>query len=65
MSRNEKNHGGVKAVLIVLILLFIAATAFVVKMCLDLTAQVPESRPGVLEDSSGYKPQNTIGFIGL
>ena len=45
MSRNKKNHAGLKAFLIILILLMIAATGFVVKMCFDLATQVPEVRP--------------------
>ena len=53
MSRNEKNRGGLKAVLIVLILVFIAASAFMVKMCLDLTTHVPENRPGTQESIPG------------
>jgi len=46
MSRNQKNNNGVKVVLIILILLMIAATAFVIKLCIDLTNEVPERRPG-------------------
>ena len=49
MARNEKTHGGLKTVLIILILAFIAASAFMVKLCLDLTTNVPDARPGVQE----------------
>ena len=63
MSRNGKNHSGVKAFLIILILVMIAATAFVVKMCFDLATQVPERTPqesgSVLEDYLSTQPEET------
>ena len=46
MSRKNSNHSGLKVFLILLILVFIAATAFVIKLSLDLpgqTAKVPTS----------------------
>ena len=46
MSRKQNNHTGLKVFLILLILVFIAATAFVIKLSLDLpgqTAKVPTS----------------------
>lgn len=45
MSRKNNNHTGLKAVLILLILVFIAATAFVIKLSLDLPSQAVQTRP--------------------
>ena len=45
MSRKNNNHTGLKAVLILLILVFIAATAFVIKLSLDLPGQAIANRP--------------------
>ena len=46
MSRNNKNHTGAKVILIILMLLMIAATAFMIKLCIDLASEVPEKKPG-------------------
>ena len=63
MSRNGKNHAGLKVFLIILILVMIAATAFVVKMCFDLATQVPERDPqpsgSVLEEYLATEPEET------
>ncbi len=42
MSRKPNNHTGLKVVLILLILAMIAATAFVVKLCLEIPGQEPK-----------------------
>ena len=39
MSRKNNSHTGLKVFLILLILVFIAATAFVIKLSLDLPGQ--------------------------
>ena len=63
MSRNGKNHAGLKVFLIILILAMIAATAFVVKMCFDLASQEPERNPqesgSVLENYQSTDPEET------
>ncbi len=63
MSRNNKNRSGAKAVLIVLILVMIAASAFMVKLCIDLATQTPEKKPeesgSVLEDYYATQPEET------
>lgn len=63
MSRNDKNRGGLKAVLIILILVMIAATAFMIKMCFDLVNEVPERKPdsgsSVLDDYNPTEPEET------
>ena len=63
MSRNNKNHTGVKAVLIILMILMIAATAFLIKMCFDLATDVPEREPefsgSVLENYETTAPEET------
>ena len=63
MSRNDKNRGGLKAVLIILILVMIAATAFMIKMCFDLVNEVPERKPdsgsSVLEEVPTTEPEET------
>ena len=47
MSRKNNNHTGLKIGLIVLILIFIAATAFVLKLSLDLAdTPVPTQSAG-------------------
>ena len=45
MSRKHNNHTGLKVFLILLILVFIAATAFLIKLSLDLPEKVMEVRP--------------------
>ena len=45
MSRKNNNHTGLKVFLILLILVFIAATAFVIKLSLDLPGKTMEVRP--------------------
>ena len=45
MSRKHNNHTGLKVFLILLILIFIAATAFVIKLSLDLPGKTMEVRP--------------------
>lgn len=45
MSRKNNNHTGLKAVLILLILVFIAATAFLIKLSLDIPGQSVPTRP--------------------
>ena len=50
MSRKNNNHTGLKIILILLILVFIAATAFIIKLSLDLPnqhVQKPASGPTV------------------
>ena len=42
MSRKNNNHTGLKVFLILLILVFIAATAFVIKLSLGIVNQKPE-----------------------
>ena len=63
MSRNGKNHAGLKVFLIILILVMIAGTAFVVKMCFDLATQMPERDPqpsgSVLEEYLATEPEET------
>ena len=47
MSRKHNNHTGLKIVLILLILCFIAATAFVIKLSVDLAGEtVPTQGAG-------------------
>ena len=45
MSRKPNNHTGLKVFLVLLILVLIAATAFVIKLSLDLPGQVEPIRP--------------------
>ena len=45
MSRKHNNYTGLKVFLILLILVFIAATAFLIKLSLDLPEKVMEVRP--------------------
>ena len=45
MSRKHNNHTGLKVLLILLMLVFIAATAFVIKLALDLPGKQVEKRP--------------------
>ena len=45
MSRKNNHHTGLKVFLILLILIFIAATAFVIKLSLDLPGKTMEVRP--------------------
>ena len=45
MSRKNHNHTGLKAVLILQILLFIAATALMIKLSLDLPGKTAGNRP--------------------
>jgi len=45
MSRNNRSLTGLKIFLIFMILVFIAGTAFMTKLSLDLVDQVPETRP--------------------
>ena len=45
MSRKNNNHTGLKVFLILLILVFIAATAFIIKLSLDLPGQTAQVRP--------------------
>ena len=46
MSRKNNNHTGIKVILTLLILCMIAATAFVIKLCLDMTDFVPDTTGG-------------------
>ena len=47
MSRKKSNHTGLKVFLILLCLLFIAGSAFMIKLSIDLAGKVPEgSAPG-------------------
>ncbi len=45
MSHKSNNHTGLKVVLILLMLVFIAASAFLIKLSLDITDRTPVSRP--------------------
>ena len=45
MSRNPKTHTGLKVVLILLILAMIAATAYVIKLCLGVVDMEADPRP--------------------
>ena len=45
MSRNHKNHTGLKIFLILLILCMIAATAFIIKLCIGITGQQVQVKP--------------------
>lgn len=42
---NKNNHSGLKVFLVLLMIVFIAATAFVIKLSLDLPGQAPETQP--------------------
>ncbi len=63
MSRNNKNPSGAKTVLIILILVMIAASTFMVKLCFDLATQTPEPKPSengsVLDDYTPTEPEET------
>lgn len=62
MSRKPQNHTGLKVVLILLILAMIAATAYVIKLCLDLTSMevIPESGNSIsLPVASDTRPEET------
>lgn len=43
----RKNHTGLKIFLILLMLVFVAASAFMVKLCIDLASDVPEQTPSL------------------
>ena len=47
----KKKHTGLKIVLIVLMLLFVAASALMVKLCIDLATDVPETAPAQSDDT--------------
>ncbi len=51
MSGKKSSHTGLKTVLIVLMVLMIAATAFLIKLCIDL----PGKRPDQSQDSSSVQ----------
>lgn len=58
MSRKKSNHTGLKVVLILLILVMIAATGYIVKLCIDIAGSEPA--PGTNSGTSIYLPsQNT------
>ena len=62
MSRKPKNHTGLKVVLILLILAMIAATAYVIKLCLDVTSMEADISPSgiiVLPIPGGNDPEET------
>ena len=63
MSRNPKNHTGLKVVLILLILCMIAATAYVIKLCIDITSMDVTVRPSetvtLTPDSQPTEPTET------
>ncbi len=45
MSRKPNHHTGLKAALVLLMLVFIAASAFLIKLSLDITDRTPQSKP--------------------
>ena len=45
MSRKNNNHTGLKVLLILLILVLIAATAFIIKLSLDIPNQELSAQP--------------------
>ena len=56
MSRRKKqNHTGAVVLLILLIILMIAATVFMIKLCLDIPGRIPESKP----DTTPLSPVQT------
>jgi len=63
MSRKNNNHTGLKIVLILLMLVFIAATAFMIKLSLDLpgktTASRPTGEPVTLPTAAATEPTET------
>ena len=60
MSRKHRNHTGLKVFLILMILCMIAATAYVIKLCIQLAALEMEARPAetieVLPDREETRP---------
>ena len=46
MSRTPKNHTGLKVFLILLMLVFVAGSAFMIKFCLDLVDAPVDRKPG-------------------